>query len=295
MSIIRKLENVSAVFVISFWMKINGSGSAAHQVRNSPYSKLPSEYTPVHIQAHFRNFKYPGVHFLRNFPKRLRSIIDNSESISNKDRILKRGFSSISSSFIFSLGYPSIIPMEGGSEAQYQKNVYSVWGLPQEDLKPRLKKLMEALRSEFGGPEFEPHVTVVGAIRLTETEALDKFKKACHGLKGYTAKVEKVATGTFFYQCVYLLLHATPEVVGSSDHCCGHFGYMRSTSYMPHLSLLYGDLSDQEKKKAEQKAYILDENIGNLELEISRLALYKTDTEDKSLKFWEKVAECNLE
>lgn len=64
---------------------------------------------------------------------------------------------------------------------------------------------------------------------------------------------------------------------------------------MPHLSLLYGDLLDQEKKEAEQKAYILDENIGNLELEISHLALYKTDTEDKSLKSWEKVAECNLE
>lgn len=64
---------------------------------------------------------------------------------------------------------------------------------------------------------------------------------------------------------------------------------------MPHLSLLYGDLSDEEQKKAEQKAYILDENIVNLELEISRLALYKTDTEDKSLKSWEKVAECNLE
>lgn len=101
----------------------------------------------------------------------------------------------------------------GGRETEDQKNVYSVWGLPQEDLKPRLKKLMEGLRSEFGGPEFEPHVTVVRAISLTETEALDKFKKACDGLKAYTAKVEKVTVGTFFYQCVYLLLHPTPEVI----------------------------------------------------------------------------------
>ena len=63
---------------------------------------------------------------------------------------------------------------------------------------------------------------------------------------------------------------------------------------MPHLSLLYADLTDEEKKKAQERAYILDETIDNLSFRISRLALYKTDTEDKTLKSWEKVAECDL-
>ncbi|KAK3000058.1 hypothetical protein RJ639_024473 [Escallonia herrerae] len=93
------------------------------------------------------------------------------------------------------------------NEAQ-MKNVYSVWALPPEDLKPRLKKLMGELRSEFNGPEFEPHVTVVGAVSLKEGDARDKFKSACEGLKAYNAKVEKVATGSFFYP---LLLHPTAE------------------------------------------------------------------------------------
>lgn len=64
---------------------------------------------------------------------------------------------------------------------------------------------------------------------------------------------------------------------------------------MPHLSLLYGDLSDEEKKTAQEKAYALDDSIDNLTVQISRIALYKTDTEDKSCKSWEKVAECQLE
>lgn len=174
--------------------------------------------------------------------------------------LLSSSLNYLSLSSLDFFGFLNSISMEsGGRETEDQKNVYSVWGLPQEDLKPRLKKLMDGLRSEFGGPEFEPHVTVVGAISLSETEALDKFKKACDGLKPYTAKVEKVTVGTFFYQCVYLLLHPTPQVgnppdfvsiflddyvilvppfifiylifqvVGSSDHCCNHFGYMRST------------------------------------------------------------------
>lgn len=98
-----------------------------------------------------------------------------------------------------------------------RKDVYSVWAFPPEELTPRLKKLMSGLRSEFGGPEFEPHVTLVGAISLTESEARDRFKKACEGLKPYSATVEKVATGTFFYQCVFLLLHPTPEVTSRNS------------------------------------------------------------------------------
>ncbi|KAL0305571.1 UNVERIFIED_CONTAM: Cyclic phosphodiesterase [Sesamum radiatum] len=172
--------------------------------------------------------------------------------------------------------------------AQVKKNVYSVWALPPEELTPRLKKLMEGLRSEFGGPEFEPHVTVVGAISLTESDARDKFNKVCEELKAYNSSVEKVDTGSFFYQCVFLRLHPTPEVVEASAHCCGHFGYKNSTPYMPHLSLLYGDLTDEEKKTAQEKAYVLDENIGSLNFQISRLALYKTDTEDKSCKSWRR-------
>lgn len=63
---------------------------------------------------------------------------------------------------------------------------------------------------------------------------------------------------------------------------------------MPHLSLLYGDLTDDEKKEALEKANILDESISGLSFPITRLALWKTDTEDLTLKSWEKIAECSL-
>ncbi|KAE7996334.1 hypothetical protein FH972_001065 [Carpinus fangiana] len=179
-------------------------------------------------------------------------------------------------------------------EEEEEKHVYSVWALPPDDVAARLKKLMESLRSEFGGPHFEPHITVVGAISLTPDDALRRFRSACEGVKAYAASVDRIATGSFFYQCVLLLVHPTAEVVETSAHCNGHFGYKTSTPYMPHLSLLYGDLTEEEKKKAEEKANILDETIRSLSFQVTRLALYKTDTEDKTLKSWEKIVECNL-
>ncbi|XP_021800745.1 cyclic phosphodiesterase-like isoform X3 [Prunus avium] len=196
-------------------------------------------------------------------------------------------------------------PAETKSTAPAENNVYSVWALPPDDVALRLKKLMQGLRDEFSGPEFEPHITVVGAISLTPEDALNKFKSASRGLKAcdakvdrvaaYDARVDRVATGTFFYQCVFLLINPTPQVVETSAHCCGHFGFNSSTPYMPHLSILYAYLTEEEKKKAQEKANSLDESIGSLSFPVTRLALYKTDTGDKTLKSWEKIAECTLE
>ncbi|XP_047308578.1 cyclic phosphodiesterase-like [Impatiens glandulifera] len=175
------------------------------------------------------------------------------------------------------------------------KRVYSVWALPPEDVAQRLRKLMAELRSEFDGPEFEPHVTVVGAISLTETDAREKFVAGCEGLKTYNATVEKVTTGTFFYQCVFLLLRPDPQVIATAANCWNHFGYKNSTPYMPHLSILYGDLSEEDKKKAQEKANIIDDSLANLSFEINRLALYETDTEDITLKSWKKITEFHLQ
>ncbi|KAL4563405.1 hypothetical protein LXL04_027446 [Taraxacum kok-saghyz] len=194
--------------------------------------------------------------------------------------------------FFFSISMDAQV---GETAQQPKKDAYSVWAISSEDVTERMKKLMVGLRSEFGGPEFEPHVTVVGAITLTEDEARDKLKKACEGLKSFNATVQKVATGTFFYQCVYLLLHPTTEVMETGAHCWNHFGYKPSTPYMPHMSILYGDLSEEEKKRAQDKANVLDETVKSLSFPIVRLALYKTDTEDKTLKSWEKVTEITLQ
>ncbi|GAB2288901.1 hypothetical protein Dimus_023206, partial [Dionaea muscipula] len=47
----------------------------------------------------------------------------------------------------------------------------------------RVKKLLAALQGEFGGPDFEPHITFIGAIWQTEEEVLQKFHAAVKGLK----------------------------------------------------------------------------------------------------------------
>ncbi|KAG5254343.1 cyclic phosphodiesterase [Salix suchowensis] len=168
--------------------------------------------------------------------------------------------------------------MTDGAGAPAQENDYSVWAIPPEDVRERLKKLMGGLRSD-----------------LTEQDALEKFRSACEGLKAYQVKTDRTVTGAFPSQCLYLLFQSTPEVMDASAHCCRHFGYKRSNQYMPHLSLLYGTLTNEEKKKAKEKTHVLDESIDGLNFQISRLALWITDRKDNgTLETWKLISECSL-
>lgn len=93
-----------------------------------------------------------------------------------------------------------------------KKEMYAVWAVPEDDVEDRLGRLMEGLRSEFGGPPFDPHLTLVGPHKLTANEAKGMFKAACEGFKAYPATVDKVSAGDSYFQCVYVSLRHTVEV-----------------------------------------------------------------------------------
>lgn len=63
---------------------------------------------------------------------------------------------------------------------------------------------------------------------------------------------------------------------------------------MPHLSLLYGNLTDEERKRALEKVKELDDSIASLKFTISRVVLYKTHNEARDQHSWEKIMEYNL-
>ena len=91
-----------------------------------------------------------------------------------------------------------------------ERHSYSVWAVPPDDVSLKVKKVMQGLRSEFGGPEIEPHITVVGSIRMTPEDAFNKFRSLQSSvISGYKAKVNRVVTRSFYYQCVSLLIDSS--------------------------------------------------------------------------------------
>ncbi|KAL4563407.1 hypothetical protein LXL04_027448 [Taraxacum kok-saghyz] len=126
--------------------------------------------------------------------------------------------------FFFSI---SIDAQVGEAAHPPKKDVYSVWAISSEDVTERMKKLMVGLRWEFGGPEFEPHVTVVGAITLTEDEARDKLKKACEGLKSYNAT-----------EVMETVVHTTGIISATNPQLVSPTSIFNSTSFT-HSAIIF--------------------------------------------------------
>uniref|UniRef100_A0A1J3DJT1 Cyclic phosphodiesterase n=1 Tax=Noccaea caerulescens TaxID=107243 RepID=A0A1J3DJT1_NOCCA len=182
-------------------------------------------------------------------------------------------------------------PQTQDNDEEEEKEMYAVWAVPEDDVEDRLGRLMEGLRSEFGGPPFGPHLTLIGPQKLTATEAKRMFKSACEGFKAYPATVDQVSTGDSYFQCVYVSLRHTPEVMNAAGHFMAHFKPFTGKFYVPHMSILYGDLTEEEKKKALEKAYALDSSVNGLSFRINRVALWITDANVGS---WVKIDEHNL-
>lgn len=99
---------------------------------------------------------------------------------------------------------------------------YSVWALPPPEARERIKSLMSDLRSEFGGPEFDPHITLVRATRVTRESATRYLKSASESLSPYTARVVAVRGR-------HLLYEPTPEVRRRPSIFCYKFLALRKS------------------------------------------------------------------
>ncbi|XP_050384397.1 uncharacterized protein LOC126801003 [Argentina anserina] len=183
------------------------------------------------------------------------------------------------------------------SMADNQWYSYSVWAFPPDDVSLRIKSVMDGLRAEFGGPEIEPHIPLVGSIRMTRDEVLSKFRSLqSHIIYSYKAEVVEVVTREFYYQSVSLLIDSNRENCGKLFHAARtssiHFGM--HIEHRPRLSLLCGNLTGEQRKIAQEKVSIMDESITSLSFPITRLGLYEINYRDTTLKSWKKISEYPL-
>ncbi|XP_062002001.1 cyclic phosphodiesterase-like [Rosa rugosa] len=180
----------------------------------------------------------------------------------------------------------------GDQDAAKTPHRYVAWGLLPDPVSRRIKNVTEGLRAEFGGPEIiVPHIPILGSIILTEEDAVNTFRQACQAIGTIPCKVTHVATSPFYYQCVHLFIDPDHEVQQRTETFARFF---RRISNMLHLSLLYGELTDEEKKRAQEKVSVLDEAITSFNFTIDRLALYKCHDEDRTQQSWEKILELRL-
>ena len=156
----------------------------------------------------------------------------------------------------------------------------------------KLAHIISQLSKDYSTPSFEPHITLLGGVIGSEEEIVKKTAQTASMLAPYEILLTQVDYLDEYFRCLFINVEKTSEVMNANAKAREVFHeYITSkhpaTEYMPHLSLLYGDISSQTKEAIVKK-------IGrewNLTFEAASIHLFLTKGD---VKDWHKLKEFPL-
>ncbi|MEW5977729.1 MAG: 2'-5' RNA ligase family protein [Acidobacteriota bacterium] len=149
---------------------------------------------------------------------------------------------------------------------------YSLWLQPEGPLFTRLSGLIEALAQQFGTPAFEPHVTLLSGVTGSKDDVLRRAEGLCRRLVPFIVPARCLDSRPEYFRCFFVRLEETPVLLNAHARAVECFA-QEPAEFLPHLSLVYGDLSRQEKVE-------LASQLGrdwHFDLRIQQVHVYRTE------------------
>lgn len=163
----------------------------------------------------------------------------------------------------------------------------SLWLMPSGDVYKDLAKIISQLSRGYSTPNFEPHITLLSQLTRPEEEILAKTSQLTTLLRPFEVKLTAVDYLDEYLGCLFIRIEETEEVIQANLKAREVFNRQDDPKYMPHLSLMYGNLAPKIKEK------IIAE-IGkdfDLRFTASSIHLFSTKGEPKD---WYRVKKFSL-
>lgn len=164
---------------------------------------------------------------------------------------------------------------------------YSLWLMPPPAVRTRFAALIASLSERLGTPRFEPHLTLTGGVYADDVEPLARVAALAARRPPVRVRLTAADYTEAYFRCLFVRAELTSDLLALQRAAAEALGQPPDAQFMPHLSLVYGDL-DTARKEA-----ILDD-IGrrfDVEFVADRLALYAPEG---APPLWRSLAEFPL-
>ena len=164
---------------------------------------------------------------------------------------------------------------------------YSLWLMPTDDVYRQLSETISQLSSKYSAPYFEPHVTLLGELLESEEEMLSKTEQLAGLIKPFTIKLTHVDYLDQYFRCLFLRADETNDLINANNKAREVFNRGQDSTFMPHLSLMYGDFTPKIKQQ-------IIGDVGrdfDISFEVGNIRFCLTDGEPKD---WYRVQEFAL-
>ncbi len=143
---------------------------------------------------------------------------------------------------------------------------YAFWYEPTGEVYSYLKSLIIQLSAKYNSPIFEPHITLLpGGTDLDKESVINKLRVAISESNPFETKLTTYDYLDDFFKCIFLRVDKSSSVMNFCSSIQTAFNSQPTTDFTPHLSVLYGQIANEEKEKIisrlgmeYQKSFIIE-------------------------------------
>ena len=126
---------------------------------------------------------------------------------------------------------------------------YSLWLVPSGEAHTRLQDVVSQLSERYHTPSFEPHITLLGEVVGSESELASKTRELISAVQKFRVELDSVDCREEYFKCLFLNVRENDALRKANNTSKRIFGRHTDQTYMPHLSLLYGNFSPATKEE----------------------------------------------
>jgi 2'-5' RNA ligase len=164
---------------------------------------------------------------------------------------------------------------------------HSLWLMPSGIIRDTITRVIKKLSTEYFTPAFDPHITLLGQVSGTEQEIIDKTTTLAKSLHPFPVRLGVLSGMNDYFRCLFARIEESKELIDANRIVRQVFNRETDPSFMPHLSLLYGNLSEDFKQE------IISEIGKKLSLSFQVEAIHVIST-NGAVGDWKKAAEISL-
>lgn len=130
-----------------------------------------------------------------------------------------------------------------------QQKTYSLWLRPFGGIAYKLQQRIKELSEKYDTPLFKPHVTLLGGLRAGETELIQMTDTLAGSLRPFDLVLTRAGCMDTYFQSLFVYVEKSDDLVNARKMAEQFFNSRSEESFIPHLSLLYGDFTRKEKER----------------------------------------------
>lgn len=124
----------------------------------------------------------------------------------------------------------------------------AVWLLPSTDDALRLTAIIDDLAARHGSPRFEPHLTVLGGLRLDPARTQAVMRRIADRTAPMELAIRGVRHSPVFFESVFLRIEDDRRLQALRGQLCVDLGHRPHRAPAPHVSLVYGELPEDLRR-----------------------------------------------